>query len=308
MTEAATAYTPLSTVFRGAPPHSAVRPQLGPLADLPGTWVGKGFNLVALPDKAANKIFRLKLNATSEFITFTLTGAPIPDRGSVQDDLFFVGVHYFQQIVDAQTSAGLHLETGMWLNLPETKVPGQGPLVTRMSTIPHGDALLAQGPFTTVDGGPRIGTISTTPFRLDAAGRPVSSFPLGYLDPYLTAPLPPGIPKTAVSNPNQVLVDAIHGQKIVKTVVFSANANPVGGINGTPIVPPNQQKPVGGILNIPFVTANADANAFSATFWVETVENDDGSQFLQLQYTQTTILDFAGIKWPHVSVATLIQQ
>jgi hypothetical protein len=28
-------------------------------------------------------------------------------------------------------------------------------------------------------------------------------------------------------------------------------------------------------------------------------------QFLQLQYTQTVLLNFLGLSWPHVSVATL---
>jgi hypothetical protein len=29
---------------------------------------------------------------------------------------------------------------------------------------------------------------------------------------------------------------------------------------------------------------------------------------MQLQYTQTIILDFLGIHWPHISVATLVKQ
>ena len=299
----------LSTTFRAAPPHNAVRPQLGALADLPGTWVGKGFNIVALPAKHENKIFRLMLNATTEFITFTLIGGPIPDRGFLQDDISFVGVHYFQQVVDRATSAGLHLEPGMWLNLPATTAPLQPATVARLSTIPHGDSLLAQGPSFSVVGGPKIDTVSTLPFRLDqTTGAPVRQFPLGYTDPYMTAPLPPGIPQGSGINPNLVLLDAIKGQNIVKTVVLFVNATPVGGINGTPLAPPSKPNDVGGIVNIPFVKANADANSLSAIFWIETVQNPDGSQFLQLQYTQTTILDFDGIKWPHISVGTLIQQ
>lgn len=46
------------------------------------------------------------------------------------------------------------------------------------------------------------------------------------------------------------------------------------------------------------------------------MRNDDGTEFLQLQYTQKVILDFpvfgvppankvSQIKWPHISVATL---
>jgi hypothetical protein len=29
---------------------------------------------------------------------------------------------------------------------------------------------------------------------------------------------------------------------------------------------------------------------------------------VQLQYTQTVILNFLGINWPHISVATLLKQ
>jgi hypothetical protein len=45
-----------------------------------------------------------------------------------------------------------------------------------------------------------------------------------------------------------------------------------------------------------------------ATFWIETVQQPDGSTFLQLQYTQTVLLNFLGIDWPHISVATLTKQ
>jgi hypothetical protein len=30
-------------------------------------------------------------------------------------------------------------------------------------------------------------------------------------------------------------------------------------------------------------------------------------QYLQLQYTQTVLLNFLGLSWPHVSVATLLK-
>ena len=45
--------------------------------------------------------------------------------------------------------------------------------------------------------------------------------------------------------------------------------------------------------------------------------NADGSHFMQLQYTQTVMLDFGTIpngdpaqiiRWPHISVATLVKQ
>ena len=40
--------------FRAAPPILDVAAQLGDLKDFPGTWVGHGFNLVALPNGQNN--------------------------------------------------------------------------------------------------------------------------------------------------------------------------------------------------------------------------------------------------------------
>lgn len=63
-----------------------------------------------------------------------------------------------------------------------------------------------------------------------------------------------------------------------------------------------------GIFNIPFVQKDANATSLKATFWIETVQQKNESTFLQLQYTQTVILNFLGIDWPHISIATLIKQ
>ena len=45
-----------------------------------------------------------------------------------------------------------------------------------------------------------------------------------------------------------------------------------------------------------------------AIFWIEKVQQADGTHFMQLQYTQTVILFFKNISWPHISVATLVKQ
>jgi hypothetical protein len=306
----------MATEFRATAPSAAVaHPLLGPLAELPGsTWVGKGFNLISLPDKEENKPFRLKLNATVENLTFTPIGGPIPNRGSGQKDIEFLGLHYLQLINDARDNGALHLEPGIWLNVGPTDDPKAGPSVVRMATIPHGDSLLAQGPLINdgkpFPGGPKIEVVDSTPFTLDpATGARKNDNNAQYLAPFHDANLrPPGITEAMVANPNLVLTDAIKGQKIVETIVLSISATPVGGINGTPISPPNKPSQVGGIVNIPFVVKNANANAFSAIFWIETVEHPNGYRYLQLQYTQTVILDFIGLKWPHISVATLVKR
>lgn len=311
-----------TSMFRAAAPAATTLERLGPLRELPGTWVGKGFNLVLLPNGQNNDTplpFFPKFSITMETLTFTKIGGPIPNRGSSQGDIFFVGLHYFQQVSDGVTSELLHLEPGLWLNLPVSGSPKEPQMLARLGTIPHGDALLAQGPLINngdpIPGPPKIGVADSTPFTLDpTTGARINDTSPTYLAPLKNpTDLPPGITPAIVANPNILLTDIIAKQKnekqnILDTFVLDVSANPVGGINGTPIAPSTKPNLVGGIDNIPFINTNANANSFSAIFWIETVENPDGSRFMQLQYTQTVILEFVGIKWPHISVATLVKQ
>lgn len=286
----------MSYTFRASAPASDTRSKLGPLMELPGIWVGDGFNLISRPDKHDNQPFFLELNKTRETLSFTEIGAPIPNRGSAQDDIVFLGVHYLQQISDTITRGALHLEPGMWLNVPATTDPAAQATVVRLATIPHGDALLAQGSSFVVPGGPRIDPASSVPTNSVGpdVGQPLTD--AAYLAPFTTTPLPPGIPAGAIENPNVVLTEAIKHQSIVETTVLTINTtDEVGGS-------------AGGIENIPFVVRNANATSMSAIFWIEKVRHEDGSgHYLQLQYTQTVILDFLGIAWPHIAVGTLIK-
>ena len=262
--------------------------ELGPLKELPGAWIGSGFNLIARPAKHENRPFFLELNATKEILEFTAISGPIPNRGSKQDDISYLGLSYIQRVSDSFTNGGLHIEPGLWLNIPPTTVPQAGETVVRLATIPHGNSLLAQGQGFTVKGGPQIQTISSTPTK--ANGEPLGHEHLGYLDPFENTPLPPGIPAGAIGNPNLVLTDAIAGQNITETVVLLISTQPSGGIE-----------------NIPFIVENADAISMNAIFWIETVHLPDGGTQIQLQYSQTVILQFDGINWPHISVATLLK-
>ncbi len=54
---------------------------------------------------------------------------------------------------------------------------------------------------------------------------------------------------------------------------------------------------------------NAIATEVDAIFWIETMAAEHGGpDALQLQYTQLVQLDFNGLRWPHVTVATLEKQ
>jgi hypothetical protein len=292
--------------LRAAAPQPQQVQQFGPLIDLSGTWVGKGFNLISKPAAQLGLPFVLQVNATLETLEFTPIQAPIPNRGSVQDDIIIFGHTYQQRVSEANTFGLLHIEEGMWISVPPTNNPSQPATVVRLGTIPHGDSILAQGTAIQVSGQPpQFEVADPTPFPGPTPPPP------GYFPPPPTLPntnppqpFPPGF---NLQNINQALQDAIQGQTILDMIILevSTSANP-----------PNPQLPPpfgGGIVNIPFVNKNANAVELDATFWIETVAPPAGSPpdtppTMQLQYTQTVILNFLGINWPHISVATLVKQ
>lgn len=289
--------------LRVAAPVETFFQQLGPLKELPGNWRGQGFNLIARPDfQGGNDIF-LELNPTDEELHFSSIGGPIPNRGSVQDDIEIFGIHYLQQISDRSSGGAIHLEPGIWLNVPETTDPAEPATVVRMATIPHGTAVLIQGTSFDVPGPPRIGAANTVPFGIGGPVPPPGTpngFPeydLSQPNDFRTNPVPAGVTQAMVTNPNSLLSDDIAAQTITETTVLT-----ISTAAGTA---PNA---FGGAEDIPFLGPNANVAEVSAIFWIEKVKYPapyDDHLFLQLQYTQTVLLNFAGLSWPHVSVATL---
>jgi hypothetical protein len=299
------------TGFRTGGSRHELQAELGLLREFAGNWRGHGFNLVARPHFKADPPFFLELNETRETLDFTdITGA-VPNRGSTQADILLHGSRYVQQVLDVETDTGIHIETGMWMRVPDPDgnvlLPGQAPrdVYVRQSTIPHGDALLAQSIFASeVPGGPTILPVNTLPFTDTAPvklnDKPTETLPATpYLDQYrnpVLAPqfLPKGVTAAqVVADPTLLLRAVTDRQKINKTIVLAVStAGP------------------GSLVNIPFVQKNANATSLDAIFWVEWVELENGRVFLQMQYVQRVILDFLQadgktIHWPHVSVATL---
>jgi hypothetical protein len=52
---------------------------------------------------------------------------------------------------------------------------------------------------------------------------------------------------------------------------------------------------------------NANAAQMDATFWISEFVDEWGKPGEQLQYSQRVLLNFNGLSWPHVSVATLLK-
>ena len=289
---------------------------LGPLADLPGKWVGKGFNQIWRPFHGATDRF-LELNLTEETLEFSASVGAIPNRGLLQADIQLAGIHYLQQVKDVLAGVGIHVEPGFWVTVPPTTNPGEPATVARMASIPHGTTVNAQGTARVINGAPVIDPVSIRPFGIGSAPPPNTAiaFPpfneahLAVATPFrLPNPMPPSITQAMVNNPNSVLTAAIAGQNITHTTVLTISTK-------APATPPPAAPNVGGGAdNIAFLQGgpagpNADSALMTATFFIEQVAaGPHGPAFLQLQYTQTVLLNFNRLSWPHVSVATLRKQ
>lgn len=173
---------------RVAANNSTVLAQLGLLGELAGTWEGEGFNLIARPDGEGKANLYLQLNRTREHLKIDPIGSPIPNRGFGQADIELYGLTYLQKVSDLATGGALHIEPGLWVTQPPTEyppetAPANAQIIARMGSIPHGNALLAQGiaaPFT----GPPV---LKTPTAVYAA----SAFPSFNSTPFATFPTAP---------------------------------------------------------------------------------------------------------------------
>jgi hypothetical protein len=286
--------------YRAVSVQRATADRLGPLKDLPGFWEGTGFSLIARPDFSAgnkNGIY-LELNALRETIEFTTIGSPVLNRGSLQGDISIYGLTYLHRVTDGLTGGALHIENGMWLTIPATTEPKAEASIARLATIPHGNAVCTVGFVQDVvpDGLPTIPPANTTPFPVGGqppapgAKNPFEEFDLSVPTDFRSTPLPPFVTQAIIDDPNTLLRQALAGQTLTHITRL---------ITSTPAA--------GGIGNIPFITRNADTLSLESVFAIETVRQADGTEFLQLQYSQTALLNFRGHSFPHVTVGTLIK-
>ncbi len=304
-------------VFRPIPPldnpihlpFPALPSPLGPLELLAGTWNGTGFNTIWRPHFPSSPQDRfLELNLTTETLSFNPISGAIPNRGLLQEDMNMFGLTYMQQISDSSSGDGLHIEPGIWAAVPQTADPAEPPTVVRMASIPHGTTILAQGVASVANGGPALPDNNMIPFGIGGTPPPNGDFlpaaqtftemDLSVASTFRSLP-PSGVTQDMVKNPNSILKAAISGQSIRSTTTLQV------GTASTPV-------PGGGTANTAFLQGttpnggNANAAQVDATFWIETiVDPAGGPDALQLQYSQTVMLDFNGLRWPHITVATL---
>ena len=293
--------TPAATGEVAAVAAAAADP-LGPLAGLAGNWAGQGFNVILRPHplKPSGQDRFLELNVTSEQLDFGPALRNIPNRGLLQRNISLAGLNYLQQISDANLNAPQHFEPGLWVTVPGTSDPREPRTVARLASIPHGTTILLQGTARTAAGPPTIPDVSIKPFTIGHSAQTID-FPeqtLATVTQFRTGAAGlTGVTQQMVNNPNSVLRAAPSPQITTTTTLHVSSRD--------------ASLPGGGTANIAFLTGatdgpNAVAARVSATFWLETLQADTEPR--RLQYSQLVLLNFNGLSWPHVTVATLNKQ
>ena len=295
----------LSEFKRLSGPEDQQKALLGPLFELLGGWSGsKGWNVISMPSPGSKPEDEGKFIALVqpyyEKITFAPIGGAVRNRGG-DEDQFIGGVTYELSVADLDTDETLHVENGMWLNLATIKtVPGDENAtppqfrIARTASIPHGDSLLLLGNSIETASAPRFGDgVPPADVNPTNIGHPKLR---GYTETLRIPMVQKGLNP---SDMNLQLKKDIDGLNITRTTTLSVDSR-----NG------------GGILNVPFVKDRAHATRIQSTFWIETVCDESGLEFLQLQYNQITDIDFHKpfgggeglIVWPHGNINTLRKQ
>ncbi|KAF5723114.1 hypothetical protein FMUND_2156 [Fusarium mundagurra] len=282
----------------------------------------------------------LELNLTQEDLVFSQPLGKVPNRGlEQQNDIIINGVTYLQTVNDVTNTAtgrgdgtktGIHTETGFWLNVPQTNNnPVEGNTLVRLGSIPHGTTINAQGnPPDVTEGPPQI------------SKRPINRRPQD-----LSLFIEQGtITQDILDNPIQILLDINSQLNITKTNTFTVStqfaSTPGGGtaniafLIGASSHGPNANavqmestfwveivkseitvqdctpgktlllqpacKPIQGKTTPPLPT-------FSVTPpGPVTGPKTIPVTYTQIQYSQTVNLNFNGLTWPHLSLATLV--
>jgi hypothetical protein len=294
-------------------------------------FVGEGYNIIALPFQDAEgtgKVdgeivtqqidYRLLLNEYNEELTFEFVDKGVPNRGIHLDNIGIApsGPDYdqrvvaldYQQIITQITAEDfpvsgeankfddkvIHREPGLWLHMVDERLNKID--IARLSTIPHGDAVLA------------LGRSAFSPDDVDVPKLVESGMPIGDVrdlnDPYL-APY-----KHFKENPFHDL-DPLNPEKLLQKVRDEWDKKGINILNCN-VLKVDSTLETGGIHNIPFIVKQANAASMKSTFWIMRID-DHGTEKMILQYLQIVILDFLPredghpglVRWPHISINTL---
>ncbi len=283
------------------------RPPLGVLANFHGAFSGRGFNVIFRPNSAAptsttfpNPVAGppipnppnqnvLVLSLTAETLSFSNALGNVRNWGlEAQNDISLNGVSYVHAINDVTnvetgeadgSPTGIHFEPGLWMYIPQTTTtPVLAESLVRMASIPQGTTINAQGlaPTASIMGPPTIPPVDITPFvignpelLIKFASQTAASNNTPRIPQDLSKFIAAGtITQAILDDPNAVLRQAIAGQNIVETFIFTVSTLPSPPAFG------------GGTTNIAFLEGdvgltkpNGYMASVTATYWVETVEH-----------------------------------
>ena len=260
----------------------------GNLTGLVGNWRGdNGFNLIAVPDQKGD--FGLLVRPYTENLIINKVPATTPNRGLIVIENIPT-LQYSTTISDSILNTLMHVECGFW-ELASLSARNNGFDIFRIASVPHGNAVEAMGVSSVSDGPPVI--------DITMSSLPTGDLPplAGYTDDYLRSEFPkftPGLPNQVLAN--YLKEQEASGLRVTRTVTLQVSTQNRGGIN-----------------SIASLQTNANPTQFDATYWLETLEDEKGHCFRQLQYSQRTMIEFPvridlsgqTILWPHINVNTL---
>ena len=205
---------------------------------------------------------------------------------------------YLHRVTDGNSGEALHIEPGMWLTIPATTSPHAEATIARLATIPHGNAVCTVG-FTeelVPQGMPTIPPANTIPFPVGSPPpepgmkNPFPEYDLSEESRFRTAPLPAGIAQAVIDDPNVLL-----------------RAGPRGPGAGAHHPADHLTKPVGRDRQHPVHREQRGRGHPGLGVRHRDRARAAGAEYLQLQYSQTALLNFRGLSFPHVTVGTLIK-
>jgi hypothetical protein len=287
----------------------------------------------------------LELNLVSQTLSFSRPLGSVPNRGEVTPDIFLNGVTYLltvSDITDPAKPIGIHFEPGLWMHIPATKDPAEATTLVRMASIPHGTTLNAQGIARSFNGPPSIPPVSITPSSGTFPSQTATNSRTPRIPQDLSRFIADGsITQDILTDPNTVLRNATAHQTIRSTTALGVSTSP-----GSPLFGGGNDNIAFLLGNSNASQPNAQTTQMSSFYWVELVEHSltvpswtpgqsplvipgqassgPAPVFLvtpptavtrprtlkatsiQIQFSQKVILNFNGIQWPHVSVATLV--
>lgn len=307
-------------------------PELGVLAQLPGTWSNtdtetKGFeghawNMIALPFGTPGSFgdFRLLLNQANERLDFNLVDLGVQNRGANHQDQHLAALRYMQAInqiaaIDAASDPQGNILVPA---TQDTKDTPKGPAAIHLEPGILLHLANRAGPATNLDQpGPDLARLANIPhgdavlaLGFGGSALPTPGGPDFTTDALKAAfdPMPIGLGSTDLTNPYFGPYKHFHDNPFGDPKVFDPT-NPLNLLDGaisrashgakileTTTFTVDSQVSIGtasgGIQNIPFVVSQANATRITATFWVQKIQTQEGKERFVLQYAQRVLLEF----------------